>query len=420
MATNIFDDYIQKIAPLNQREGRLDCMSNFFLDSFKNAPEYDEVKLYQDDTIDSAYYDAWIYSDNAYKEVVSTRVLLFPPTMAQHIDKVFRGQYVRPNRLGGALYLITARDAQYIEKIKCEITRCTQTLRWYNNNAVLVEVPCVIEDKYTNTGVDNDPRINTNKGDAFVTAPYNINTKEIKINDRFVFNGQPFKVGAINNFINNSAMTPHSPSLIYLDLYYDPIASGDDIINNIPAHNINYTISINTSTIDQSIGYTTQLIATLKRNGDVYTAPLTWESSNPLIATVDNNGNVNLIANGNCMISVKMTDNPSVIANVNVTVQSVPVNVTEIRISPNVTELLQNSSQTYEAFVYINGIKQPLTSLTFTASGTTTDKYSLTIVDGNHFTLKNTKKTTAMASVTITATDGTNSAVQNVKLKGSF
>jgi len=48
-----------------------------------------------------------------------------------------------------------------------------------------------------------------------------------------------------------------------------------------------------------------------------------------------------------CTISAKMTENNSVGANCNVTVQPVPSNVREVRISPNVTELVARTNQNY-------------------------------------------------------------------------
>ena len=417
MATNIFDDYVQKISPLNQREGRLECMSDLFLDSFKNAPEYTPVRLYMDDSADYNLYDAWIYSESAYKQIVADKTLLFPPSMKANANKVFRGQYVRPDKWD-SLYLITAKDSQYVEKIKCKITKCTQTLRFYNNGGKLLEIPCVIKDKLVSTDLDVDvSSIITNRGDAFVIAPSNEDTRLLKINDRLIFNGQPFKIASINDFINNSSYTPNLPTIMYLDLYIDPKADGDDLVNNIPAYNNVFTISTNVITINQSVGYTSQIIATVKENGVVVTRPLTWTSSNTSIATVDNNGNVNLLSNGTCTIKVSMTDNPSKFVDIAVTVQAVPTNVTEIRISPNVTELLQGQSQTYTAYKFVNGI-QVVQSLTFSASGVPTTNYDLTTVDGNHFTVKNKKMSSA--NLVVTATDGVNSSSISVKLKGSW
>ena len=112
-----------------------------------------------------------------------------------------------------------------------------------------------------------------------------------------------------------------------------------------------------------------------------------------------------------------MTNNTSVVANCNVIVQSVPSNVKEIRFSPNVTELLQGQSQTFNAYLFIDGVQQA-GAITFTYTGATSDKYLITNVGANTVTVKNVK----MSSVplTITGTSGVTSGSMNVKLKGVF
>lgn len=297
------------------------------------------------------------------------------------------------------------------------VRRCNNVIKWYDYYGALQIEPCVIDYAYSGTAVDFDQTINTNDGNLVVTVQYNKYTSGIKINDRFIFCGTPFKVKSKNNFFQNQTGVDSTTPLLYLTVYVDPIASGDDLVNNIPAHTSNYSISVNTNTINQSVGYISQLSATVKLNNDIVSVPLTWTSSNPLIATVDNNGNVSLVVNGSCIISVKMTDNPSVIANCNVTVQAVPTPVTEVRISPNVTELLQNQEQIYTACLYVNGIQQ-VNTFVFTGSGATSDKYILTTISGNSFKVKNVKQSSI--NLIATATSGVNVGTQNIKLKGAF
>lgn len=412
---DIFADYTQKISPTG-RQGWADCMSSFVLDTFKDAMEYEEVKLYENDTISSILYDAWIYSEKSYKEGVPTKTLLFSPLMASNTHDVIRGRYVRPQRQLG-LWMITNHDKQYLEKIKCEIKLCTQELKWINQYGVLTIVPVVVMDKFTGTSVDFDQTINIPKGDLTAIVPLNSKTNEIKINDRFIFNGQPFKIQGINKFINNEINEPDFASNMTITFYYDQKAEGDDLINNIPVSNINYTISLNTNTISQSIGYTSQLVATVKRNGEVYSTPITWTSSDASVSTVDNNGNVSLVSNGSCVISAKMTENNSVVANCNVTVQAVPTNVKEVRISPNVTELLQSQTQVYTCNLYVNGVLTPST-FSFVGSGATNDKYVLTTISGNSFSIKNVKMSSV--NLIVNATNGTDSGSISIRLRGAF
>lgn len=412
---DIFSDYTQKINP-SGREGRLDCMSNFFLDSFTNAPEYEQVKLYLDDTVNSNLFDTWIYSDTSYKQDIPKKTMLFSPLMQDNQSLIFRGNYVRPQRQQG-LWMIVNYDKQYLEKIKCEIQLCTQVLKAYDQYKVLQSVPCIMSDVYSGTSVDFDQAINIPSGNPYVLIPRNEYTSTIKINDRFIFGGQAYKVSAVRNFVNNEIGVYQLNTLIKLDMYKDSIAEGDDLANGIPVSNLSYTISLDATTINQTVGYTTQLNATVKRNNEIYSTPITWSSSNPLIATVDNNGNVNLIANGNCLISAKMTDNNSVAANCNVTVQAVPTNIREVRITPNVTEILQGKTVQYVCELYVNNILTPST-FTFVGSGAPNANYVLTTIDGNHFSVMNKLKSTMPLVVTVS--NGVDSKTQNIILKGAF
>lgn len=320
-------------------------------------------------------------------------------------------------RFNNNIWLCMNSDLYKYVTASTTVRRCNNVIKWYDTYGALQIEPCVIDYAYSGTSVDFDQTINTNDGNLVVTVQYNQYTSGIKINDRFIFGGTPFKVKSKNNFFQNQTGVDSTTPLLYLTVYVDPIASGDDLVNNIPAYANNYSITTNTNVINQSVGYTTQLSATVKLNNDIVNAPLTWTSSNPLIATVDNNGNVNLITNGSCVISVKMTDNPSVVANINVTVQAVPVNVTEVRISPNVTELLQSQEQLYTVYLYVNGVQQA-NVFTYATSGATSDKYTFTNVSGNSFKVKNLNQSST--NLIVTATSGANVGTQNIKLKGAF
>jgi len=315
------------------------------------------------------------------------------------------------------IWLTTNSDIYKFATASTTVRRCNNTIRWYDSFKILQREPCIIDYSVANRSIDYSNVINIPKADLYVIMQYNDKSSELAINDRFLFNGQAYKINAMDNFRNSKTFDDASVPLLYLYCYKDSIAEGDDLINNIPVSNINYTISLNTNTINQSIGYTSQLVSTVKRNGEVYSTPITWTSSNVSVATVDSNGNVSLIANGNCVISAKMTENNSVVANCNVTVQAVPAEVKEVRISPNVTELLQSQSQVYTVGLYVNNILTP-NVFTFSGSGATSDKYVLTTINGNSFSIKNVKMSSI--NLIVNATNGTNSGSISIKLRGAF
>lgn len=320
-------------------------------------------------------------------------------------------------RFNNNIWLCMNSDLYKYVTASTTVRRCNNILKWKDQYSVIRQEPCVIDYAYSGTQVDFDQAINIPSGNLVVTVQYNQYTSGIKINDRFIFGSQVFKVKSLNDFFQNQTGLNSTTPLLYLNVYKDSIAKGDDLVNGIAKNDVDYTIELNTSSISQSVGYTTQLIATVKRNGEVYSTPITWSSSNTSIATVDNNGNINLIANGSCIIQATMQENSTVFTTCSVVVQTSPAILKEIRFNPNITELLQNQSQTFTAYLYTNGIQQ-VGTVTFAFSGATSDKYTITNVGNNTFTVNNIN----MSSVplTVTGTNGTTNDSIQIKLKGLF
>lgn len=317
------------------------------------------------------------------------------------------------------------------------VRRCNNLLKWKDQYGVIRQEPCVIDYAYSGTQVDFDQAINIPSGNLVVSVQYNQYTSGIKINDRFIFGSQAFKVRSLNDFFQNQTGLNSTTPLLYLDVYKDSIAEGDDLVNGIAVSNINYTISLDTVTINQTVGYASQLKATLKRNGIIVSdlgvmyddgllydtglqyvdETFRWSSSNTNIATVDASGNFTLLSNGTCQIRVEMFNNPDIFAICNVTVQAVPVLVREVRITPNVTEILQGKTVNYTCELYVNNVFTPST-FTFVGSGTPNANYVLTTIDGNTFSVANKLKSTI--PLVVTASNGVDSKTQTIILKGAW
>lgn len=91
------------------------------------------------------------------------------------------------------------------------------------------------------------------------------------------------------------------------------------------------------------------------------------------------------------IMKVKQIDvqsNDNVVDNIANDTQGVVSTETEIKILPQVIKILEGESQTFSIYKYVNGIAN---NDTFTIVGTQTpsDSFTLTIVDGNHFTITN-------------------------------
>jgi hypothetical protein len=113
------------------------------------------------------------------------------------------------------------------------VRRCNNTWKYVDVDGKIVEEPCVIDYVFTSTNFDYDEAVITPKGDLFVALQANSASKKIKINDRVVFDGQAFKVTAINTFGRLKTFDSSSTAILYFDITKDAVANDDDLINNI-------------------------------------------------------------------------------------------------------------------------------------------------------------------------------------------
>lgn len=101
------------------------------------------------------------------------------------------------------------------------------------------------------------------------------------------------------------------------------------------------SISLSPATTTLSVGQEILLNATIapanaKRN-------LTWTSSNPNVATIDNTGKVTAVANGTTTITCQSTDNPSIKCTAQITVKS----VTAIEVSGTPAKTVYNDGEKF-------------------------------------------------------------------------
>lgn len=101
------------------------------------------------------------------------------------------------------------------------------------------------------------------------------------------------------------------------------------------------SISLSPATTTLSVGQEISLNATIapanaKRN-------LTWTSSNPNVATIDNTGKVTAVANGTSTITCQSTDNPSIKCTAQITVKS----VTAIDVSGTLAKTVYSEGETF-------------------------------------------------------------------------
>ena len=268
-------------------------------------------------------------------------------------------------------YVVTSRDCDESDifytsmAVKCD----TSFTVFSNTEHRYVTVPyAVIADEYTLT---NNDIISIVSGSVTVYTGDNSYARDMSIGETYYNFGGYYKVG--NTFYNNG--------LAYV--YMTREAMPED----------RYTLSYNgVTSLDMKDTTTYQLSYTAIKNDVVIDSPaLTYVSSDNTIATVDTNGLMTLLKEGNVKITAKWTDGNNTTCETTIAISNsgvIPTSAT-LTISGR-TELRHGTSRTYKAtYTDANGndVSSNYTSV-WTITDATFDTSKLTqTVNGNQITL---------------------------------
>ena len=283
------------------------------------------------------------------------------------------------------------------------VRRCNNVLKWVTQDGAVFEVPCAID-----YGI-NENRDYSTAGSKLVSpsgmlrifSQLNSKTNTIVANQRFLFgnvnNWTAFRVmgGGIENFNNLSTLTNDVSGLLTLTLNADYVnPDTDDLVNGIAEYNDNlYSIVLSDETLSGNPSDQIQLYATVTLNGQTVTKSLSWSSSNTKIATVDSNGLVTFVSEGNATITCSISDNAYINDTCAVTVTLAPVNEYQVVVSPNQNYVLETDTKTFTVELYLNGALQAdAFSFILNAGTVPSDNYVFTAIDGNNFSIKNIEK----------------------------
>ena len=312
----------------------------------------------------------------------------------------------------------------------CAIKRCNNTMRWIDEaTGFYYEEPCSLE------YLVKEPRDYATAGSPFITpggfinarVQFNERTNKIKQNQRFMFGNSGhwicYKVvgTGINAFNNLETYNNMSAGVMVFDMIANYVNEElDDIINGIADVYTNvYTLSLSSSTVEGSVNSTFQLSTNVTYNSETTTRPITWSSSNELVATVSSTGLVTMKKIGTCVITANITGNP-ISDTCGITVSASPSVNANVVISPSVNFVYEGIKKSYSVFLYEDGVVQADTfTITCNPNTITSEYYTFTVVDGNHFTIENLKKELT-SYLTITCVSGTNTKTMDIKLKGGW
>lgn len=270
-------------------------------------------------------------------------------------------------------YVVTSRDNDESDIFYTSIAvKCDTSLTVFSNaENRYVTVPCAVKtDEYTLT---NNDIISIVSGSVTVYTGDNSYAREIEINNGYYNFGGYYEVK--NTFYNNGL------AYVYMTREAMPI--------------IKYTLSYNgVTSLNMADATTYQLSYTATKNDIPVDNPtLTYASSDDTIATVDGNGLMTLLKEGNVKITATWTDGDNTTCETNIAITNSgvkPEPTTGTLTISGRTELRYGTSRKYTA-IYTdangNDVSSNYTSV-WTITNATFDTSKLTqTVNGNQITL---------------------------------
>lgn len=345
----------------------------YVIDNFENQPNYYLI-MKNSDAVTT--YKVLIVEENKKDNIVGYKKLIsYPYTTTQFA----LGDYIV---WGSDTWLLTTLDEQYDYSVGGKIIKTNAYLKWRDENNVLKSYACIKSNRATSTDLSSGQDIVLPQGNIVVQVQDNIYTAAIPDGKRFIIDGKAYVV-QYSHLIDG---------LLEVYLESTAISDYDDLVNDIAYDTLQtYTLIIDQTDFNQTVGYSSTLSATVKLNGTIVSENVMWSTSDATKVSITSGGTITCLAEGSCTITCSMADNPLITDTVTITVVAATTPVSEIRISPAITEILQGDTVVYAVYAYENDVQQA-DMFTITTSGVATAKYECTVIGGNSFSIKNVEQ----------------------------
>ena len=364
------------------------------------------------------YVDYEVHVDSVSDVTVNTNKVIgnYLALIFKDCDhKSYRGQKYLYNE---EPYLCYDAPKELSRIAKAQIIKCNNKIRWINSSGNIIEEPCFIgwEMSATNNGVTKDVTIEQRRLVCLIQG--NANTNEIVSNQRFLLSkSSAFRVTQVFKE-NLDKITDEYSNMFTMYIEWSSVISADnkDLLL-ADYYTSNYTLQIDQSDLSLQPNTSGQLTAQVTLNGNPTIVPLTWTSSNSQVATIDQNGNYNIVgvSGTSCTITCTVQGNTNVADSINISVASVPTVDKVLTVMPSVVESIKvNTNKQIYYGVYINNVKQS-DVVVVSYTGATSDCYSVVnITDGIEIRCLKTSPTL----LNVTFTSGSLTKTLQIKLSG--
>ncbi len=297
------------------------------------------------------------------------------------------------------------------------LRRCNNTLRYIDkDNGSLIEIPCVIEYDVGSPQPFKDKDAITPNNHLILLVQGNDDTNKLKVNQRFIFNGRPWKLVGYNNSLLQSL--EENTTLLYYDLFLDEKLPSDDLIGNIAnRYEYDYQVNIVQSNFSQVLGSIGKLDAVVTFNGQNIDRQIIWSSNEN--AKIDSKGNFELIGivGSKAVIKASIGENTTSYDQIEITiVGNIQNDKYELLMNPLIEEISQFEEVVINFNEYKNGSK--IVSNISVANLGEKETYKIDVINQN--SIKVTCLIPSETPLKLTFTGAHSTLVQFIKLEPAF
>lgn len=279
------------------------------------------------------------------------------------------------------------------------LKRCNNTMGFEDKYNNVYYEPCCIDYKVTEDQLFRESSIDIPKGRIYVQCQLNERTKDVKLNDRFIFGTEVYKIRNKSNFDRRYTYENNSCRMLSFYADYDNVGNDDRIDLGIADYRV-YNYTINTiDTIKNVIGFTDKIDYTITCNdNEVFDEEIVWESSNSNVATINSaTGIYEFLSLGECIFIGRMKNKMDTFVQIAITVLAEVEDEYITVINPTINYIKLNQTLKYDIYEYKNGFKTD-TSFTFTAFGLSSKYYNMTYTN-NTFSITNYKQSSEQLTI---------------------
>lgn len=277
-----------------------------------------------------------IFSDNDYKPIIGTRY-----------------------RFNNNIWIVFSTDNVKTDTASVYVRRCNNTLNTQDKFGNIHIEPCYVDYSPTETQIFKEYSMDIPRGRILVGCQLNEYTKNIKINDRYLLNGDAYKVRIRDRFDRRETFSTESTKYLKLQMDYDNISEEDNEELNI-ANFIKYNYKIGCDKkIENVSGYKGKIKPVLLNNDESvdFEYNIIYESEDNNIVSIDENGTYTLNNIGKTNIKCYLKENKDIFSYIEVSVSDKKEDEYKTEIIPKKYYILMGEEVEYTVFEYLNNNK---------------------------------------------------------------